>query len=320
MVSSTSRRGDFKPETSVVICTYNRARLLERVLRSLTKQSLSPDEFEVVVVDDGSSDDTCEVCGAMLEELPNLRYVSTGANGGLSKARNVGVGEARGDYILFTDDDCIAEDRWVERMRDALASCEIAAGSVASPTKSYLKLCHNISEFHPFMPGRREGLKEFIAGANMGFRRSALEKLRGFGEGTDPVDDMELILRARTRGYGIYYVPEAVVTHDPERTTLSSIFGYSAEHASKTILLRNEYRSLLRTPFVLRWPLLLLAASPLIALRVTLGIYLSNRRLARLLATAPVVFALKLAWCWGAWRGLKEHGYSQRALAAGRSF
>lgn len=313
MVSSSKRTGDSRPQVCVIICTYNRARLLKRALRSLSKQSLSFEQFEVIVVDDGSSDDTHDVCNTMIRELPNLRYVTTGTNGGLSRARNVGIGEAGCDYILFTDDDCIADRWWVERMKDALARYEIAAGAVDSPTANYLKLCHNISEFHHFMPGQKESQREFIAGANMGFRRSALEELRRFGEGTDPVDDMELILRARTKGYGIYYVPDAVVTHDPERTTLSSIFEYSAEHASKTILLRNEYRALLRTPFVLRSPALLLVASPLIALKVTMGIYLRNRRLARLYWTAPCVYALKLAWCWGASRGLRQMALARSA-------
>jgi GT2 family glycosyltransferase len=304
------KTGETMTDLSVIICTFNRARLLKRALRALSRQSLASELFEVVVVDDCSSDDTHDVCNAMVRELPGLRYVSTEENGGPSRARNIGVRAARGDYILFTDDDCVAEPRWVERMRDALGRCEIASGAVASPTESYLKLCHNIAEFHHFMPGQREGQREgpreFIATANMGIRRSAFEELEGFEEEMNLASDMELILRARSRGYEVHFVPDAVVTHDPDRATLSSIFGYSARHASKTILLRNEYRSLLRTPFVLRSPLLVLAASPLIALRVTLAIYLSNSRLAKLLPTAPVVYALKLAWCWGASRGLRS--------------
>ncbi|MDV2502789.1 MAG: glycosyltransferase family 2 protein [bacterium] len=311
MDDNVSRERDSHSIASVIICTYNRAHLLKRVLRSLTKQSLPLNRFEVIVVDDGSQDDTAKLCDVMSRELPNFKYISLGTNSGKANACNAGIEKATGNHILFTDDDCIAANNWVERMNDALEQEAIVAGAIASPTGSYLKLCHNIAELHHFMPGQKEGQREFIAGANMGFRRSVLEELRGFGEGTDPVDDMELILRARTKGYGIYYVPDALVTHDPERTTLSSIFGYSAEHASRTILLRNEYRALLRTPFVLRSPALLLAAAPAIALKVTWGIYLRNPRIAKLFWTAPMVYALKLAWCWGAARSLRDSASSK---------
>lgn len=300
-------------EVSVIVCSYNRSRLLERALRALSAQSLPSERFEVIVVDDGSTDDTPEVCRNLARQLPNLRYISTGANQGLSKARNAGLKAARSEYLLFIDDDCVAGPHWVERMGEALLKYDIAAGAVASPTESYLKLCHNISEFHPFMPGHKEeGPKLFIAGANMGLKRSVVEELGGFGQRTVPAEDMEFILRARERGYEINFVHEAEVTHDPERTSLSSIFGYSVQHASRTIILRNQYRALLGTPFVLRSPYLLLAAAPVIALRVTAGIYLRNPRVARLFWTAPMVFALKLAWCWGASRGLRRRASAEK--------
>ncbi len=113
---------------------------------------------------------------------------------------------------------------------------------MASPTSDFVKLCHNIAEFHPFMPGRKAGPTDFIAGANMGIRRSLFEEVKGFRD-TDPVaPDMHFILKARQAGYQIHFVPEAVVTHDHDRTSFSSIFRYSADHASETILLRNRYR------------------------------------------------------------------------------
>jgi GT2 family glycosyltransferase len=208
--------------------------------------------------------------------------------------------------LLFTDDDCIPEQDWAERMCMALEQQSIVAGVVASPSSNYIKLCHNIAEFHRFMPGCKGGNVDFVAGANMGIARSLLEELGGFQEGRVLAGDMELVLRARVKGYRVHLASDAMVTHDPERTDLRTVLGYAAEHASTTILLRNEYRSLLRTPFVLRSSVLVLLAAPLIALKVTLGIYLANSRLARLFWTLPLVYALKLAWCWGAARGLRE--------------
>jgi GT2 family glycosyltransferase len=270
---------------SVVICTYNRAQLLKRTLHSLTLQTVGPEQFEIIVVDDGSADETPEVCRQLRQDLPRMKYVSNGVNSGISCSRNRGIiscsrnrgiKSAEGEFILFTDDDCIANNDWVERMSAALEREPVVAGAVASSESNYVKLCHNIAEFHPFIPGHKRRPVEFIAGANMGFRRSVLDELGGFDEKVKMAEDMELILRARSKGYGIYLACDAVVTHKHNRATLGSV--------------RSSFLTIM--------------AAPVIALKVTLGIYMHNPRQARLFWTAPLVYALKLAWCWGAACGL----------------
>jgi GT2 family glycosyltransferase len=183
----------------------------------------------------------------------------------------------------------------------------IVAGAVVSPSSNYVRLCHNIAEFHRFMPGRKSGPTQFIAGASMGFRRSVIEELGGFKNCAMLAPDMEMVLRAQSKGYSIFFEPDATVTHNPDRSTLASVFSYSSKHASETILYRNQYRSLLRTPLVIRIPALTVLASPLIALKVTLGIYLKNTSLMRFFWTIPLVYSLKVAWCWGAALSLQRH-------------
>ncbi len=294
------------PPCSVIICTYNRAHMVKRALRSLATQTVGPDQFEVIVVNDGSRDNTTEVCREMGTHLPNLRFLSLGRNEGLAFARNYGISASTGKYLLFTDDDCIAARDWVEKMRDALHKEEIVAGAVQSTATSFLKLCHNIAQFHAFMPGQQAGPKDMLPGANMAFRRSILKTLKGFQPGIECADDTEFSLRARAMGYRIFFSPDARVAHDPERTTFSSIMRYAASHASITIHIRNRYKSLLKTPSLFTSPVLILALSPLIALKVTAGIYRGNRSLTRLFWSAPLVYLLKLAWCWGAAKGLRN--------------
>ncbi len=229
---------------------------------------------------------------------------------GTGRAANLGIQSARGEYLMFTDDDCIAHELWAERLLNALAKAPIVAGAVESPVSNIVKLCHNIAQFGPFMPGRTAGPINLIAGANMGFRRSVLENLNGFQDVKRCDPDMEIILRARLKGYRIYFAPDVIVTHDPDRSTLAAIFSYSAEHASSTIVLRNEYRSILRTPFILRSPALILVTSPMIAFGVTTKYYLMNWKLLKLFWTFPMVFTLKLAWCWGCAYGLRTWDHS----------
>jgi glycosyltransferase involved in cell wall biosynthesis len=291
---------------SVIVCTYNRASLLRRNLESLGRQSIEPELYEVIVVDDGSDDDTDDLVREMSAGHPMLRLFETGINKGSCVARNLGLDSATGKYILFTDDDCIAMKDWVENMCDTLDHHPIVAGSIRSPESGYVKLCHNIAHFHPFMPGPESGPVDFLAGANMGFRRSVIDELGGFDDAMILAGDMQLCLRARSMGYQPYLSQKAVVVHDPDYISLSRAIRSSYMHAATTVLLRNEYRSLLHTPFILKYPVLISLASPVIALSVALKIYLRNPRLFSSFWTAPFVYILKVVWCFGAASGLMK--------------
>lgn len=305
-IGDSSEEQNAAPWVSIIMSTYNRAHLLKKSLQCLALQTLSLDLFEIIVINDGSTDNTAAVCEEMVKALPNMRYLSIAENAGWGNALNLGVRQARSDLLIFTDDDCLPLKDWAERMLDALKKHALVAGCIISPLSNFVKLCHNISEFHPFMEGRKAGPVDFIAGANMGFRRSLFEEVGGFYSENTINSDMRFILEARQLGHQIYFIPEAVIIHDPERTSFSSIFKYTAYHGSGTIILRNRYKKLLRTPFVLRSPWLILVAAPVIALKVTAGIFFNNHRNLKYIRTAPVVYALKLAWCWGAARGLRE--------------
>ncbi|MBN1225229.1 MAG: glycosyltransferase family 2 protein [Candidatus Aminicenantes bacterium] len=294
-----------KKSASIIVTTYNRSDLLKRALKSIECQTLQPECFEIIVVDDGSDDDTVDVVREISLTCSQIRLISNEMNRGASLARNRGLALAKGDYILFTDDDCVANADWAEKMCATLDREPVVAGAIASPASGYIKLCHNIAQFHPFMPGRISGRIDFLAGANMGLHRSVLDELGGFEDEMILAGDTQLCLRARSRGYRPFLNHEAVVLHDPLYISLSGAFKSSYRHAKKTILLRNKYRSLLRTPFVLRHRAALLLAGPMISLFVTAKIYL-NPRLLSFFWTAPLVFFLKWAWCLGAAVGLRK--------------
>ncbi len=289
---------------SVIICTHNRDRFLKRALLSLARQTVPLERFEVIVVDDYSRDDTGAVCQEMKNSLINLQYIVLDSNVGAAQARNCGLEVARGEYILFIDDDCIPAQDWIEQMGGCLEQHDVIVGAVDSPLTDYLKLCHHISQCHAYMTKKTIGEMDSFTTANCGIRRLLLDKLGGFRPQFRIAQDMELALRARDEGHIIHFCSEAVVIHDPANITLKGMLKYSADHAAVTVLLRNQYRALLHTPFVLRSPVLLIALAPLIALKVTIGIYFRNILMAGLFRTAPVVYLLKLAWCWGAARGL----------------
>src|SRR2546428_9692631 len=96
------------PAISVVIPTFNRAESLQSTLQSLVDQSLSKDDYEVIVVNDGSTDSTPEICRKFTKrmQLVALRHAE---NSGISAAKNTGILAARGRILLFADDDDVAD-------------------------------------------------------------------------------------------------------------------------------------------------------------------------------------------------------------------
>ncbi|MBN1272555.1 MAG: glycosyltransferase family 2 protein [Candidatus Aminicenantes bacterium] len=293
---------------SVLLCTYNRPLQLRKALLSLSRQTIGPDRFEVIVVDDGSEERTASVCRFMKKELPCLRFIRMETNKGLGFARNVAVSSAASEYLLFMDDDCLAETDWVEKMSKMLKKHSLLAGTILSTEESYIEHCHNISQFHPFMGRKRTRVVPFIPGANMGLQKSLIREMKGFNTRRRIASEMEFILRSRVRGHKIFFTPQAGVVHMPSRRRFSDVWAHSVRHARVTILLRREYRLLLKTPWILRRPWWLLFFSPAIAFYKTMEIYLSSTYLSKNFHTFPMVFLLKAAWCWGAFLGLMGKG------------
>ena len=112
------------PKVSVIIATYNRAALLPRAVNSILAQTYQ--DFELLIVDDGSTDDTPQVIGGFSD--PRVRPLRHEANRGLSASRNTGIGEARGEYLAFLDDD---DEFTPTSLADKLAALEAAPPEVA---------------------------------------------------------------------------------------------------------------------------------------------------------------------------------------------
>lgn len=297
---------DSRVTTSIVVATRNRAHLLPRAIEALQSQTLPRESYELVVVDDHSSDGTAKLLESY-QASENVVCVRSEKHLGISGTRQLGIGMSRGECILFTDDDCVPNGDWIECMLARLHKHSLVMGCVALREKSrYWLTCFNIANFHPFLKGRHERRVRFVSFNNFGFRRGVADDLGGLSTDFAETSDTEYGLRAQRKGYSVVFAPEAIVVHAPDNISGPHAMRYAARHASLTILSRHAYADVLGLPYVMRTPVLLFVFAPFIALGVTLGIYLGNRRLLPLLWTLPAVFALKMAWCWGASRGLKK--------------
>lgn len=173
-----------EPQFSVVICTFNRAPLLAGTLAGLACQSLDTERFEVLVVDNNSSDDTPEVAAAAARDQPNVRYLREKRQG-LAHARNRGWREALGTWVAYTDDDCRLPPTWLDTARRIVeASAPAVFGGpyrpfYLAPPPPWFRDAYGTgrnlgSEARPLAPG------ETLPGGNLFLRRDLLERLGGF--------------------------------------------------------------------------------------------------------------------------------------------
>jgi glycosyltransferase involved in cell wall biosynthesis len=193
-------------EVSVVIPTFNRCRELVRALRSL------PKSVEIIVVDDGSTDDTRE----RVREFnhPQLTYVRK-RNGGPASARNLGIERATGPIIAFTDDDCEPIGRWpwtlVERLKGEGPQVAGVGGRVLPMRKGLISRYY---DFHRIL--EPPSSCSYLVTANCAYRKSVLTRVGGFNESltTPGGEDPELSVRIRRLGFRFVFEPTAVIRHD----------------------------------------------------------------------------------------------------------
>jgi glycosyltransferase involved in cell wall biosynthesis len=238
---------------SIIICTHNRAENLKRTLNTLRGLNLSPSlKTEIVIVDNGSTDTTEATVRAAKESNSFLEYVFE-PKAGLSNARNAGLARARGDYILFTDDDVLVEENWVKEMVIAIGENDMAVVTGRIRPAEYLvrpwmKYMHRVALALNDVPQIKGGSVE-IYGANMGFHRSALARVPLFdpeigagalGYGEETLFAWQLL----EAGFKIVYAPKAQVVHhfDVSRLRRKSFLNGSKNHGRSMAYLRYHWQ------------------------------------------------------------------------------
>jgi GT2 family glycosyltransferase len=224
------------PRVSVVVCSHNGGRTLAQCLRSLS--ALDYPNYEVILVDDGSTDETA----AIVRNFPEVRWIRQ-THQGLSVARNVGLAAAPGSIIAYTDSDCYADEEWLTHLVYQLQHSGAAAvgGPNLSPEDGRLAACIAASPGQPTHVLESDQVAEHIPGCNMAFRREALEAINGF----DPQfwtagDDVDVCWRLQQAGMWITFAPGAVVWHH-RRPSVASYFRQQAGYGKAEALLRFKH-------------------------------------------------------------------------------
>ena len=207
---------DASPAATIVVATRNRAALLPRLVGALEAQEGAP-AFEVVIVDDASTDTTPAVLAELAERstVP-LRVLRHDPRRGPGPARNAGWRLGTAPLVLFTDDDCTPRASWVAELVAALEQHDLAQGAT-TPAPDQLSQQGTFSR--TLEVSEATG---FFQTCNMAYRREALTGVDGFDEAFDhPAgEDTDLALRCLAAGARFTFVPDAIVEHDVRPSSL----------------------------------------------------------------------------------------------------
>jgi GT2 family glycosyltransferase len=215
---------DACPRVSVIVCSYNGGQTLGDCLRALDR--LDYPDFEIVFVDDGSTDRTPEVVadwekerharrgqGAKLPDFVHLRQ----SNMGLSHARNAGAAAGTGQILAYTDSDCMADPDWLYYLIGTLLSGDYAGvggPNISPPAQDWIQACVAAAPGGPSHVLLTDVVAEHIPGCNMAFHRWAFDQVGGFDpEYRKAGDDVDFCWRLQQSGQVIAFSPAAIVWH-----------------------------------------------------------------------------------------------------------
>jgi lipopolysaccharide/colanic/teichoic acid biosynthesis glycosyltransferase/GT2 family glycosyltransferase len=198
-------------KASVIVPAHNAAQTIEECIEALLKQSVPQKRYEIIVVDDGSSDDT-----ATLARSYGVR-VLTQPHRGPGAARNVGAGQATGEILLFTDADCAPTRTWIEEMTRPFADPEVVGvkGTYLTRQRELVARFVQIEYEDKYDRMARQERIDFVDTYSAGYRRDVFLANGGFDTTfpTASVEDQELSFRLARKGYKMVFAPQARVYH-----------------------------------------------------------------------------------------------------------
>ena len=205
------------PLISVVIPAHNVAETLDPCLKALESQTLTGGRYEVIVVDDGSTDATAEIARRH-ESVVLLCQPHKGA----AAARNLGARQARGAIILFTDADCVPSPDWIEAMSAPFADDQVTGvgGVIRTRQRGLVPRFIQLEYDDRYEKIAKHPSIDLISTGTAGFRRDLFLESGGFREDLLGAEDAELSFRLASGGHKMVFVPQATVYHSHPESLL----------------------------------------------------------------------------------------------------
>ncbi len=240
----------FNPYVSIIIPTSNRKESLLITLESLKYLNYPLDKFEVIIVDDGSTDGTREILKEIKNKVNYPLNILFQEKKYISAAKNLGLSVAKGEIIVTTDDDCTFEKDWLNKLIEPFKDIKVGAsgGPDRAPVDDTLfAKCVDYASTSFLGTGGVRGHKKgkslgkfYPMGCNMAMRRKALDEAGWFEVGLAPGEDTDAALKMERKGYQIIYVPDAFVWHR-RRNSIGKVFKHNFLRGQARVEMNNKF-------------------------------------------------------------------------------
>jgi GT2 family glycosyltransferase len=236
------------PRISVVVCSYNGAATIDETLTALGR--LNYEDYEVIVVDDGSTDDT-----ASIVRTHGIRLIQT-ENKGLSNARNVGMEAATGKIIAYIDDDAYPDPDWLKFLAALFMRTDhagVGGPNIAPSGDGLIADCVAHAPGGPVHVLLSDEVAEHIPGCNMAFNLDRLRAIGGFDTRFKVAgDDVDICWRMQDRGWTLGFSPAAMVWHH-RRRSIREYWKQQKAYAKAESLLVEKWPQKYNTAGHLNW-------------------------------------------------------------------
>ena len=193
---------------SIIIPTHNSEHTIKGCINSLISQSYPREKFEIIVVDDGSTDKTISLAkNAGVDKIIEIQSCFQG------KARNIGVENSKTEYLAFIDSDCHANEGWIKTIVENLSHVKIITGPIENGNpKSMVAWSEYLVEFGQFHKFRRKSKVRWLPGCNLACTKEVFLKTGGFTE-IRSSEDLIFGESLRDAGLDAFFIPSLEVKH-----------------------------------------------------------------------------------------------------------
>jgi glycosyltransferase involved in cell wall biosynthesis len=283
---------------SIIIPNLN-SLIIDKTIDSLIRQTTER-PFEIIVVGQDKWN--------LVEKYSEVQFIETSTPVNAAKARNIGINEAKGEWLLFIDSDCVASEKWI----DALLSpknkdWKVIGGGVKSPDESYWQMVYNLSMFHAYLASQPRSETRFLPTLNLAVHRSVIETSGLLDEDLVRGQDVDWTIRMNKAGHALLFDPTAYITHHPARKDLLTLKKFFRNSGYYMIQVRYRYPDIFNmSPLLMKHPSFWRTFSDPIALWTTIKIYLKSKEVQRHMRAFWHINLLKKSWCLGAAEGIES--------------
>jgi len=292
-------------KVSVIIPNLN-SPIIDKTIESILEQETDIN-YEIIIV----GMDKYNLVKNFKDEI---KIVETKKPTPPAKARNIGASLAKGEIIFLIDADCIASPKWMDKhikVHQEFCTDVIVGGGVDFPSKHYLTLSDNISTFHEFMPHIPRQNRDFLPSLNLSIPKKIWLLTDGFNTKYPfPAgEDSEFTFRLYQMNYKLIFEPNAIIIHLPKRNKMLDLINHAYRFGQYSIKSQHSHLKNSLIPHPLNNWLATIFFSPLLSAYIIFKIICLEKLPLRYWHTLPIIYFLKLIWCFGfafQFRSMKE--------------